>query len=215
MNDSALVAGYQGGAYRPTEGLAGVIEYPSMRDSYHLTGQPALVFGAQVRHAFTWVFVIQEVYSRMVGVQAAGGIWRWFVYPAKPLSVSWSVPRTDVVAPTMDTESSTLPMVTDAAEADVDLVAMAEGTVAAMKEETTVSTILDVSLNDLLPAGSPPKEVGLQRLLDWGELMAVMLGEMVFLPFTRDCVSSSVLRALGEAPLSWQFILANMTVGVF
>jgi hypothetical protein len=220
---SIALAGYRGGAYRPTEGLAGVIEYPSMRDSYRLTGQPALVLGAQARHAFTWVFVIQEVYSRMVGALAAGGIWRWFVYPAKPLSVSWSVPRTDVVAPTMETESSSLPMVTDAAEADVDLVAVAEGTVAAMKEETTVSTILDVfqqprrclALNDILPAGSPPKEVGLQRLLDWGELMAVMSGEMVVLPFTRDCVSSSVLRALGEAPLSWQFILANMTVGVF
>jgi hypothetical protein len=58
-------------------------------------------------------------------------------------------------------------MFTDAAEADVDLVAVVEGTVVAMREETTVSTILDVfqqprrclALNDLLPAGSPPKEV--------------------------------------------------------
>ncbi len=70
---SIALAGYQGGAYRPTEGLTGVIEYPSMRDSYRLTCQPALVLGARVQHAFTWVFVIQEVYSRMVGVQAAGG----------------------------------------------------------------------------------------------------------------------------------------------
>ena len=69
---SIALAGYQGGAYRPTEGLAGVIEYPSMRDSYRWTGQPALVLGARVQHAFTWVFVIQEVYSRMVG----GGGWR-------------------------------------------------------------------------------------------------------------------------------------------
>jgi len=105
---SIALAGYQGGAYRPTEGLAGVIEYPSMRGTL------------------------------------SGEIWRWFVYPAKPLSVSWSVPRTDVVVPTMDTESSTLPMVTDAAEADVDLVAVAEGMVAALREETTVPTILDV-----------------------------------------------------------------------
>ena len=45
--------------------------------------------------------------------------------------------------------------------------------------------------------------------------MAVMSGEMVVLPFTRDCVSSSVLRALGGALLSWKFVLATMTVGVF
>jgi len=139
---SNALAGYQGGAYCLTEGLAGVIEYPSMRDSYRLTGQPALVLGARVQHAFTWVFVIEEVYSRMVEMPAAGGIWWWFVYPARPLTVSWSVPRTDVVAPTMDTESSILPM--DTAEADVDLVAVSEGTVVAMREETTVPTILDV-----------------------------------------------------------------------
>ena len=92
-----------------------------------------------------------------------------------------------------------------------------------MGEETTVATIMDVfqlpqrcfALNDILPEGSPPKEVGLQRLLDWGELMAVMSGEMVVLPFTMDCVSSSVLRALGGASLSWKFVLATMTVGVF
>jgi hypothetical protein len=67
----------------------------------------------------------------------------------------------------MDTEFSTLPMVTDAAEADVDLVAVAKGTVAALREETTVPTILDVfqqprrclALNNLLLDGSPPKEV--------------------------------------------------------
>ena len=57
---SNALAGYQGGAYRPTEGLAGVIVYPSMRDSYRLTGQPALVSGARMQHAFTWVLVIQE-----------------------------------------------------------------------------------------------------------------------------------------------------------
>ena len=115
----------------------------------------------------------------------------------------------------MDSDSLALAMVTDEAEADVDLVAVAAGTVAAMGEETTVATIMDVfqlpqrclALNDILPEGSPPKEVGLQRLLDWGELMAVMSGEMIVLPFTMDCVSSSVLRALGEAPLSWKFVL--------
>ena len=76
----------------------------------------------------------------------------------------------------MDSDSLALPMVTDEAEADVDLIAVAAGTVAAMREETTVATILDVfqlprrclALNDLLPLGGPPKEVGLQRLLDWG-----------------------------------------------
>ena len=41
------------------------------------------------------------------------------------------------------------------------------------------------------------------------------VGRDVVLPFTRDCVPSSVLRALGETPLSWKFILANMTVRVF
>ena len=70
---SNALAGYQGGAYRPTEGLAGVIEYPSMRDSYRLTDQPALVSGARMQHAFTWVFVIQEVQSRMMEAPAAGG----------------------------------------------------------------------------------------------------------------------------------------------
>ena len=176
MSSNAL-AGYQGGAYRPTEGLAGVIVYPSMRDSYRVTGQPALVSGARMQQAFTWVFVIKEVHSWLVGAQAAGGIWRWFVYPAQSSSVSWGVPLESGVAPSLDSDSLALAMVTDEAEADVDLVAVAAGTVAAMGEETTVATIMDVfqlpqrclALNDILPEGSPPKEVGLQRLLDWGE----------------------------------------------
>jgi hypothetical protein len=123
----------------------------------------------------------------------------------------------------MGADSNTPHVVQDEAEADVDLVAVASSTVAALREETTVSTILAVfqqprrclALNDPLPEECPQKEIGLQRLLDWGELMAVMSGEMVVIPFTKDCVSSSVLRALGEAPLTWKFILANMTVGVF
>jgi len=50
----------------------------------------------------------------------------------------------------MDTEFSTLPMVTDAAEADVDLVAVVEGTVAALREETTVPTILETTVPSVM-----------------------------------------------------------------
>jgi hypothetical protein len=160
-----------------------------MRDSYRLTGQPALILGARVQHAFTWVFVIQEVYSRMVGVQAAGSIWRWFVFPTKSLTVSWSVPRTDVVAPTMDTESSILPMVTDATTSVRgtlhDTVKDSAGGGGrglsrgggrhGRSDERGDDGVDDpgcvpaAGLSDLLPPGSPTKEVGLQRLLDWGE----------------------------------------------
>ena len=65
---------------------------------------------------FTWVFVIQEVHSRMMGAQAAGGIWRWFVYPAQSSLVSWGVPLESGVAPSLDSDSLALAMVTDEAE---------------------------------------------------------------------------------------------------
>ena len=42
-------------------------------------------------------------------------------------------------------------------------------------------------------------ETGLQRFLYWGEMPAVMLADMVVLPFTRDNKSSTL--GTGERPL--------------
>ena len=44
---------------------------------------------------------------------------------------------------------------------------------------------------------------------------AVMLADMVVLPFTRDNKSSAVLRSLGNDPFSLKFLMENMTIGVF
>jgi hypothetical protein len=106
---------------------------------------------------------------------------------------------------------------------DVDLVAVATSQFSALDVDEIVVTILDtfqrpercLNLNVPLPMGSPPMETGLQRLLYWGEMPAVMLADMVVLPFTRDNKSSTVLRSLGNDPFSWKFLMENMTIGVF
>ena len=87
---------------------------------------------------------------------------------------------------------------------DVDLVTVATSQFSALDVDEIVVTILDtfqrpercLNLNVPLPMGSPPMETGLQRLLYWGEMPAVMLADMVVLPFTRD--SSAIT---GERPL--------------
>ncbi len=77
---------------------------------------------------------------------------------------------------------------------DVDLVAVATNQFSALDVDEIVVTILDtfqrpercLNLNVPFPMGSPPMETGLQRLLNWREMPAVMLADMVVLPFTKD-----------------------------
>jgi hypothetical protein len=97
---------------------------------------------------------------------------------------------------------------------DVDLVTVATSQFSALDVDEIVVTILDtfqrpercLNLNVPLPMGSPPMETGLQRLLFWGEMPAVVLA---------DNKTSAVLRSLGNDPFSWKFLMENMTIGVF
>jgi len=94
---------------------------------------------------------------------------------------------------------------------DVDLVTVATSQFSALDVDEIVVTILDtfqrpercLNLNVPLPMGSPPMETGLQRLLFWGEMPAVVLA---------DNKTSAVLRSLGNDPFSWKFLMENMTI---
>jgi hypothetical protein len=213
---------FVGAGYRHAEGSSTIIKYPSLGSSYALTGQRPMVAGALVS-AFSWVFVSRSEREQVPGTIVEDLLWRWFVIPLQQDLVplvdrqggGLALPRGYSLPPP--------PAMQEEVGSDVDLVAVATSQFSALDVDEIVVTILDtfqrpercLNLNVPLPMGSPPMETGLQRLLYWGEMPAVMLADMVVLPFTRDNKSSAVLRSLGNDPFSWKFLMENMTIGVF
>jgi len=152
-----------------------------------------MVAGALVS-AFSWVFVSGTEREQVPETIVEDLLWRWFVIPLQQ----------DLV-PVVDRQGGGLalprgysppppPAMQEEVGSDVDLVAVATNQFSALDVDEIVVTILDtfqrpercLNLNVPLPMGSPPMETGLQRLLYWREMPAVMLADMVVLPFTKD-----------------------------
>ena len=58
---------------------AGLVSFPAFSGSWALTRQRPVVGGTEVS-AFSWVFVIQEVFTRVTRASTGAGFWKWFVH---------------------------------------------------------------------------------------------------------------------------------------
>ena len=70
---------------------AGLVSFPAFSGSWALTRQRPVVGGTEVS-AFSWVFVIQEVFTRVTRASTGAGFWKWFVHPPS-VPVPVNVPR--------------------------------------------------------------------------------------------------------------------------
>jgi hypothetical protein len=195
--------------------------FPWVEDSYRRTSLGSLGNNTRVS-PFSWIFATASMSCSTRRAAAGGPQWRWFPFPLEPdpLTTAGPVKGRGVQRFQRITPRPVLPTV---GTSDVDLIAVASSRFQALDLESMATTILEVfqkpdrctTLNIPLLIERPAEERGLQRLLVWGEQPAVVLGDTVVIPFIRDNVAAAALQSLGSAPFTWDFVLVNMTIGIF
>ena len=205
----------------PAPVLSPETRFPWVEDSYRRTRLGSLGVNTRVS-PFSWIFATACVYCITRRAAVGGPQWRWFPFPLgpDPLSTAEPVKGRGVQRFQRMTPRPVLPTV---GASDVDLVAVASSRFQALDIESMATTILEVfqkpdrcsALNIPLLFERPLAERGIQRLLVWGEQPAVVLGDTVVIPFIRDNVAAAALQSLGSAPFTWEFVLANVTLGIF
>jgi len=197
---------------------AGTVQYPAIERSFQLTRGVRLSAWLPIP-AFSWVFVIREVHNIMKDTQEPGWWWRWFLFPLEGVRP----PVGEINQEARDVILARPQAFSRGVTSDVDLDEVASGTFVVKESGSIMETLLPLfqrrercaPLNVQLPEGSEKRLIGLQRLVRWDELPVVVRGETVVLPFSNGGSSSEIMISLGSEPLSWEFVVTNMTVGLF
>ena len=212
---------YVGESAHAWEELVDEVRFSAIDASWALTRQRPVEDGIAML-AFNWIFVIQEVFTRVSRTTTRAGFWSWFIHPPS-VQVPVTVPRVKERVTPGGQRGTPVPVAPHAGGDDVDLVAVAAGGISAMDVADTVDTLLGMfqrpdrcsPLNDPLPRGGSAQEEGLQLLVRWGVKPVATLGEHIVLPFARGSGTSTAIRSLGKAPFSWKFVAEHMSVGIF